>query len=407
MNVELLVPERRVVPLADLSSHIAREAACIPFDPAMLDAVADLSQRIFRDPAARRYPELIALAYSMRKTELARLHEQFDALARKDRILAPRGLVFHVPPRNVDTMFVYSWLLAALTGNRNVIRLSPQRSDSSETLLGVFREALAAAPEPVNGSTVVLSYGHEEEPTALLSSICDLRVVWGGDAAVAAIRRASLAPHARELTFPDRYSMAAISSAAWLALDGSGKRGLAERFFNDSFWFDQLACSSPRLVVWCGERAQSEIASRELFDLISAYASSRGYTLPPAVAMRKLVFACSEIADKPVSAYRRSEDVTVLTLDSLNDFDREHPGGGLFMEAYIRSLGEIDAILQRRDQTLTYFGFEPHELHALARRLNGRAIDRIVPIGQALEFQRFWDGYDLMHEFCRHVYVGA
>ncbi|MFC6804089.1 acyl-CoA reductase [Deinococcus caeni] len=36
----------------------------------------------------------------------------------------PRGLVFHVPPANVDTIFIYSWLMSVLAGNRNVIRLS-------------------------------------------------------------------------------------------------------------------------------------------------------------------------------------------------------------------------------------------------------------------------------------------
>jgi hypothetical protein len=34
-------------------------------------------------------------------------------------------------------------------------------------------------------------------------------------------------------------------------------------------------------------------------------------------------------------------------------------------------------------------------------------VDRIVPVGQALQFQRFWDGYDLLQELTRHVYIGS
>jgi len=37
--------------------------------------------------------------------------------------------------------------------------------------------------------------------------------------------------------------------------------------------------------------------------------------------------------------------------------------------------------------------------------LNGRGIDRIVPLGKALTFNRYWDGYDLLAEMIRHVYV--
>ncbi|RAV23587.1 acyl-CoA reductase, partial [Staphylococcus warneri] len=32
---------------------------------------------------------------------------------------------------------------------------------------------------------------------------------------------------------------------------------LLEKFYNDVFWFDQMACSSPRLVVWIGEKIET------------------------------------------------------------------------------------------------------------------------------------------------------
>ena len=46
-------------------------------------------------------------------------------------------------------------------------------------------------------------------------------------------------------------------------------------------------------------------------------------------------------------------------------------------------------------QTLTYFGLSKNVLRnfILDNRLEG--IDRIVPIGQALDINFFWDGYDL------------
>ena len=62
-------------------------------------------------------------------------------------------------------------------------------------------------------------------------------------------------------------------------------------------------------------------------------------------------------------------------------------------------------VVKRRDQTLTYFGFDRQEMEAFAQALNGKGIDRIVPIGQALTFNRFWDGYDLLQELTRRVWV--
>jgi hypothetical protein len=405
MQIEMLLPQQRVIALEELRSLLAGSTAAEPFHESVVDASVDLSQRIFHDPEARAYPELLALAYWMRKAEMNRLTAQFRSLQLDHRVLAPRGLVFHLPPRNVDTIFVYSWLLAALTGNRSVVRLSPQRSESTSILLRLLRETLAAAAEPARSGTTIVSYGHEEEPTEMLSALCDARVIWGGDQTVEIIRRSPLAPHAKEITFPDRYSLSAIRADAYAGLPEEKRDYLADQFFNDSYWFDQLACSSPRLVVWCGTGPETRAASADFFRRVAGCVERRRYVLPAAASMQKLVYACSAILNSTVEECRRYKGLIVLTLASLAGFQRSHPGGGLFFEAHLESLLELTAFLGRRDQTLTWFGFTPEELHALVRSLNGRAIDRIVPIGQALQFHRFWDGYDLLQEFCRCVYI--
>jgi Acyl-CoA reductase (LuxC) len=404
MEVELLLPARGMVSLEDLPDWLDRGRCAPAFDASVVGACADLSLRIMRDQEARRYPELLALAFWIRKAEIHRLQNEFSLLSRPDRMLVPRGTVFHLPPRNVDTMFVYSWLLSALAGNRNVIRLSPQRSASTSLLLRLFGEALETAAEPARSSTVVVCYGHEATPTASLTSFCDVRVIWGGDSTVASIRRAVLPPHARELTFPDRYSMAAFRADSYLRLPDEEREQLADRFFNDAFWFDQLGCSSPRLVLWCGEPTCTLESSADFFPRVAACVRRRGYVLADAHSIEKLVFSASAVLDLPVSACRRWPEVTVLTLDSLSGFDRAHPGGGLFFEAHLRSIAELAPALSRKDQTLTSFGFEDEELRAFIQLLNGRAIDRVVPVGQALQFGRFWDGHDLLIEFCRQIY---
>jgi len=340
----------------------------------------------------------------MRKTELHRLRTQFDALAREDRLLVPRGTVFHLPPRNVDTMFVYSWLLSAVTGNCNIIRLPRERSDSTEQLLAYFHDALEQASGPARDTTWVVSYGHEQEITEALSSLSDVRVIWGGDATVSAIRACRMPPHTHELVFADRFSLAIIKSTEYRTLTETQRDDLAKQFFNDSFWFDQMACSSPRLVVWCGTEQEANVLSADFFQRVDNYAQ-RQLAIHPSRSMHRFVATCAVILDRPVNQTNRLPALTVLSLSTLQEFDRNHPGGGIFLQARIDELNQLASVLNRKDQTLTAFGFNEHELRAFARNLNGRALERIVPFGQALEFGRFWDGHDLLHAFCRNVFI--
>jgi len=407
MDLELLCPEERTVSAEALLVACRSAAAPAPFAPATLEFCGRFSQAILQDDEARRYPELVALGFFMRPAELTRLRQQFEALSGDGVLLVPRGLCFHIPPANVDTMFVYSWLLAALTGNKNLIRLSRRRTPQIDALLRLLRRTLAESPADTRSPTWIVTYGHEAEPTALLSQACDVRIVWGGDETVATLRRSPLPPRARELTFPDRYSLSAIDVAAYLALDDAGRQQLAAAFFNDAFWFDQRGCSSPRLLVWRGERAGAERASAAFFDGLAAEVHAKGYALAPAARIEKLSFSCGAIIDLPVDAYRGTDDVVVLRLSSLEGFRRDHCGGGLFFEVRVDALAELAPFLEARDQTLGCFGIPAAELRGFARSLNGRALDRIVPIGQALQFHRYWDGLDLLREFCRVVHVAV
>jgi hypothetical protein len=182
---------------------------------------------------------------------------------------------------------------------------------------------------------------------------------------------------------------------------------LSEEFFNDTFWFDQMACSSPRLVIWQGEQDEAEAAGREFFQLVKACAERKGYAVHPQTRLARFTFACGAVVDGAATRYEDLRELTVLGIDHLPELSREHCGGGLLFQHRISRLDELIPFVQRRDQTMTYFGFEAAELRALAARLNGRGIDRMVPAGQALKFDRFWDGYDLLQELTRHVYIRA
>ena len=372
-------------------------------DERVVDFLARLARKLLAPAVARRHPELGSLGYFLRPAELSRA---VSRMRREDAIVFPRGNVFHVPPANVDTIFVYSWALSALAGNHNVVRISERSAVAADTILAALNEVLADA-DPVIGRTQrMVTYGRDDAVTAALSQWADLRVIWGGDAAVNAIRKHPLRPSARDLTFPDRTSWAALSAAGWRAADPAARRQAVVGFTNDAYWFDQAACSSPRTVFLVGTDTADVRA--EFVELLLEVVDQRGWQVDAAMAVEKRVNAYGLAATGAVTALDfPANSVTAMSLAAVPDAPRRWIGAGAFPFAEVGSLLDLVPAMNRQDQTFSHFGFAPDELRAFALALAGRGVDRIVPFGSALTFGAIWDGYDLPHEFTRLTTVAT
>ncbi|MBW6437583.1 gamma-glutamyl phosphate reductase [Actinoplanes hulinensis] len=369
-------------------------------DPRVVDFLAALARRLLAPAVARRFPELGSLGFFLRPAELTRA---VAAMRRTDALVFPRGNVFHLPPANVDTIFVYSWALSALAGNHNVVRISSRSAGAAEAIL----EALNAVDgDPVIGRTQrMVTYGYHDAVTAALSRWCDLRVIWGGDAAVDTIRGHPLRPSARDLTFPDRTSWAVLSVPGWRAADPAARRAAVTGFANDAYWFDQAACSSPRTVFLVGDGDPAQVRA-EFLELLLDAVGRRGWTVDAAMAVEKRVNAYGLAATGAATELDLSDNrVTAVTLAGAERAPRRWIGAGAFPFARVDSLSDLVPAMSRQDQTVSHFGFAPAELHAFAAELGGRGVDRIVPFGSALTFGAVWDGYHLPSEFTRLTVV--
>jgi hypothetical protein len=126
----------------------------------------------------------------------------------------------------------------------------------------------------VGGRIALVRYDRTSEATAFFSSQCNVRVIWGGDATIATIRKQEIPPRAFDVCFADRYSLAVLRSSEVLKLDGAGLAKLAEAFYNDTYLFDQNACSAPHLVCWLGDSAgghrEHEVSDAGAFRLIGS-----------------------------------------------------------------------------------------------------------------------------------------
>jgi hypothetical protein len=368
-------------------------------DPRVVDFLSRFARRLLAPAVARRHPELGSLGYFLRPAELARAASRMH---RADALVFPRGNVLHVPPANVDTIFVYSWALSALAGNANIVRISERSAAAADAVLEALNATLAEA-DPVIGRTQrMVTYGRDDAVTAALSTWCDLRVIWGGDAAVQAIRRHPLRPSARDLTFPDRTSWAALSVPGWLAADPAARQAAVAGFANDAYWFDQAACASPRTVFLVGSAPDAPAVRRAFLDLLVQTVAARGWQVDAAMAVEKRVHAYGLAATGDATALEFAGNaVTALALRDAGAVPRRWLGAGTFPIARVDSLIDLVPVMTRQDQTFSHFGFAPEELRAFAAELAGRGVDRIVPFGSALTFSALWDGYDLPREFTR------
>jgi len=397
-------------PLDSVLERSAALPAWKPFDSRATDFVARFSQQLLTHPQVREYPELAAMAHWFRAARLRALGAGYPAEL-PDAFVRGRGLAFHLAPANVDSVFMYSWLISLLAGNTNIVRvsqkLSPQLGFLIEVLAGVLRQDVGA---PIAGRIVLLTYPHDASITQKISMQCLARIVWGGDATVATIRAIPLRPTAIEICFPDRFSVAAIEAQSILRASDADLARLAAGFYNDAFWFAQQACSSPRLVNWVGTGEAYQAAHTRFWDAVRQEVMRREAENTAAMGMARLS-AAFELAAGAMAHPHTTESAagfpTLLALETpISDAIKEiHCGNGLFLEQRFDALAGLATQLSDKEQTLAVFGFSRADICALVDALSGRALDRVVPIGEALAFAPVWDGTDLFTFFTRRISI--
>ena len=381
-------------------------APCEPFAPARMDTLNRLSGALLADPTLRRDPASVSVAYWLRRAQLARLARDhaLRAQTEPDVIRVPVGRVLHLAPSNVDTLFIYSWALAYLCGNASVVRLSQDMGIVVQALLRIL-EVAAAEDEELRESNRFVTYGHDDQITSALSAWCAHRVIWGGDQTVAAIRPLPLPSHASERVFGSKYSFAVVDAARYRAAPEDERSRVASGFFNDLFWFDQMACSSPHVVFWIGGREVADTAARDFERALQAEIARRGFQPPVASAVQRRTYAFGLAASADVSVVLEHAGFVGVHLRDRAALDKDVCGGGLFRHLALDDLAELLPFVDEGDQTLTHWGFTPEALRAFARDAGARGLDRLVPIGQALAFDVVWDGFHLVDDMLRRVRV--
>ena len=375
-----------------------------PFASILIEFIDDVSKNILKDNAFKEFPELLALAFWMRKAHIRKLKNYFLDKS-QDKFLLGKGVVFHLAPSNVDTIFVYSWFISLLVGNSNIIRISDKENTQTDMLLNSITAVLNLKKyKKLRKRVAIIRYGHEDKITKLLSSICDCRVIWGGDTTVQHIRSIPIKPSATELIFPDKFSFSIIKASEFIELSNFDK--FFENFYKDAYSFNQMACSSIKLVAWVGEENIIQESKILFWNNLNSYLNKRiPEDIQGAEIINKLIAEASlAITNNACIKNHKNPYINVIELESLEFADGlYHSGAGLFYEIEVGDLNEIYKFITRKHQTIAQFGFSKDELKDSIKLNMPNGIDRIVPVGQALDFSNIWDGNDLLLSFCREI----
>jgi hypothetical protein len=362
-----------------------------PYNRNICNFISDLSNELNKKALSKFYPDVKTFAFWCRKNNIYNLKKKFTT----EETRLGLGLIFHITPSNIPTNFAYSLIFGLLTGNSNIVKVPSQKFKQVQIICNSINKLLKNKYKSIRGKISIVRYSKNEDYTKKISSICNARVIWGGDNTINNIRKFPLSFRAIDITFADRYSFCILDTAKFLELNIKEMKRLIERFYNDTYLVDQNACSSPHLILWLGK--ESKKAKSKFWNHLYYYVGNK-YNLTESASIDKFTRLCENILlTKNLKNYKKyGNSIYTVNLKFLNkDIHTLRGKWGIFYEYNIKTLNKIKKYINTKYQTLTYFGLNKQTLKNFIIKNHIQGIDRIVPIGQALDIDLFWDGYDI------------
>ena len=383
----------------DILKQMADVPSREPFSDDFIEFLNNFSKMLMKDSRSKNYSDVITLGFWCRKAHIRLLKERF---AKSDNNLHfGRGVVFHIAPSNVPVNFAYSLIAGFIAGNANIVRVPGKDYEQVRIIVDAINAVLEKS-EALKNYIVLVRYERNRELNNALSSMADIRIIWGGDATIEELRKSPLPARSTEITFADRYSFSIIDSDAYMKV--GDKLALALDFYNDTYLNDQNACTSPRLIVWVGH--QIEEAKEKFWELLYKLVEQK-YSFQPIQGVNKLNSAYLVAAIIPGIKIIKNKDNLLIRVKvpriSHNLMDLKD-NCGYFFEYDCDDIIEMKSICNdRRCQTIGMIGDIENIRPLLESGIKG--VDRVVAIGKTMDFDFIWDGYDLISQLTRVISV--
>ncbi len=366
-----------------------------PFEGCVLDFLNDLSVELRKN---REYSDVATFGFWCRKAALLKEKQKYDDVEER----FGKGIVFHSTPSNVPVNFAFSFAAGLLAGNANIVRLPGKSFEQVEIISNAIRALVESKHKNLAPYIVFIKFPPVKEISDAFSALCNVRVIWGGDMMIAEFRQSAIPARTTEITFADRHSIAVINADAYL--EETNKNKVVQDFYNDTYFSDQNACTSPRIIFWQGEKKQE--AKDDFWQRVHELVKSK-YSLAAVQAVGKLNAVYSVAAQKLVKV-QESEDMLITRLD-VNQVDKDlmnfKYNSGFYFEKDIDNLTDIANVCDIKCQTITYFGVKEEKFREFLEVARPIGIDRIVPMGKSMDFSFIWDGYDLIRQMSRRITI--
>ena len=380
----------------DVLCNMEKTRALPMFSEDVVSFLGRLSEVLLRDPQAKAYGDIAAFAFWLRKASIKKEAAKYEAFG----IRIGWGMAFHIAPSNIPVQFAVSLVYALTAGNASVIRVSNKQFEQVDLLCEAVSMLLQREFQYLRPYICIVRYAHDNEATRVLSSICDLRMIWGGDKTIEDIKRNPTQTRCVELGFADRYSIAVIDADAYLQMD---HQIVAGDFYLDTYYSDQNACSSTRLVLWTGKRVDQ---AKKIFWESLQKKVNQEYRLSDISGSEKLLqTAVFADACPGIEEIRQNNALVRIELPKLYEDVMDYKGNcGYFLEYSLERLDELACVLDKPCQTVTYLGDHLHDkIKEMIFQKGLRGGDRVVPVGHSLDLSFVWDGYDLPLTLSRKI----
>jgi len=365
--------------------------------------LSDLSKFLLKDPKIKKYPDVATFAFFCRKANLSKLKSiHYDP----NEIRIGKGIAFHVAPSNVPVNFAYTLITGLLSGNINIVKIPTKHFEQIDIIINAINKTLENAEFiEIKKRIFIIKYDTNSDVTSIISKICDLRIIWGGNETVLNVKNIITNPKSLDISFPDRYSISLIDAKSYLGLENKLK--LSELFFNDTYLFDQNACTAPHSLFWIGSDEDIEKSKKIFWDLLEKTIIKKQYNLNDISTIDKLVTFYSQSMDKfPITKNNKNNLIWRVNNKELNSkIDDFRCASGYFNEFNILHINELNNIIKKNYQTLSYYGIHKDDLISFLKINKPQGIDRVVPIGSTLDFSLNWDGYDLINQMSRIIEI--
>lgn len=368
-------------------------------DVLVLSFLSDLSKSIIRDPFYKAEPSFISLGFWLRKSNMKRILSENSYIKGIDSfVVKPIGKVFHLCPSNVDTMFIYSLVLALLAGNKNVVRISSKlESDLIFRLFDLFnslleKEKYKSLIDYIN----VVSYERSNKLNEEISSNVNGRIIWGGDETVNQFKKFATKPKVKDLYFTDKVSLSIINLVDISKFNNSVD-DIVTNLYNDIYTFNQKGCSSPHSLFIVGLTIDKKEILERIYIKISEMAEAKYEEDISSIASLKLNQSVVDIIEEKIVKTMNSSNY--ITFSELSSNEIPHScGAGYLYYKLVDTLEDVIPFINAKTQTITYTGLNNLEIKEFLNKIDVETVDRIVPIGKALDFDYIWDGYNIFME---------